>query len=140
MTIAGLIDGAKKFLQDVESGRLIQNCITLNEKEIVSMNTNALGVTIRSYQPYSPVTISIKQKKGQPTNRVTLRDTEAFHKSFFVYADNKAVWFKATDKKAQKLYDKYGEIFGLTVENRNKVAWDMLYPLLMVELKFALFK
>ena len=137
MTIAGLIDGAKKFLQDVESGRLIQNCITLNEKEIVSMNT---GVTIRSYQPYSPVTISIKQKKGQPTNRVTLRDTEAFHKSFFVYADNKAVWFKATDKKAQKLYDKYGEIFGLTVENRNKVAWDMLYPLLMVELKFALFK
>ena len=27
-----------------------------------------------------------------------------------------------------------------TVENRNKVAWDMLYPLLMVELKFALFK
>jgi len=28
----------------------------------------------------------------------------------------------------------------LTIENRNKVAWDMLYPLLMVELKFALFK
>jgi hypothetical protein len=110
------------------------------EEQLFKEGENALGVTIRSYQPYSPVTISIKQKKGQPTNRVTLRDTEAFHKSFFVYADNKAVWFKATDKKAQKLYDKYGEIFGLTVENRNKVAWDMLYPLLMVELKFALFK
>lgn len=147
MTINGLLTSVKKYLADIESGKIPQSCFLLNEKEIVAMNTenqlfergeNALGVTIRSYQPYSPVTISIKQKKGQPTNRVTLRDTQAFQNSFFIYPDNKAVWFKARDKKAQKLYDRYGEIFGLTVANRNKVAWEMLYPMLMAELKMAL--
>lgn len=136
-----------KFLADVESGRITQGMFTLHEKDIVEMNTeeqlfkrgeNALGVSMKTYAPYKPVTIQIKKDKGQPTDRVTLRDTQAFQKSFFIFADNKAAWFKATDKKAQKLYDKYGEIFGLTVENRNRVAWEYLYPLLMTELKFAL--
>lgn len=149
LTIGGILDGARKFLADVESGRITQNVFQLYEKDIVALNTdvqlfergeNALGVSMKTYAPYKPVTIQIKRDKGQPTDRVTLRDTQAFHKSFFIYADNKAAWFKATNKKSQKLYDKYGEIFGLTVENRNKVAWDMLYPMLMVELKFALFK
>lgn len=147
MTIDGLLNGVKKFLADVESGRITQGMFTLYEKEIVEMNTedqlfkrgeNALGVSMQTYAPYKPVTIQIKKDKGQPTDRVTLRDTQAFQKSFFIFADNKAAWFKATDKKAQKLYDKYGEIFGLTVENRNKLAWEYLYPLLVTELKFAL--
>lgn len=147
MTIDGLLNGVKKFLADVESGRITQGMFTLYEKEIVEMNTeyqlfkrgeNALGVSMKTYAPYKPVTIQIKKDKGQPTDRVTLRDTQAFQKSFFIFADNKAAWFKATDKKAQKLYDKYGEIFGLTVENRNKVAWEYLYPILITELKFAL--
>lgn len=148
LTIGGILDGARKFLADVESGRIPQNVFQLYEKDIVALNTdvqlfekgeNALGVSMKTYAPYKPVTIQIKRDKGQPTDRVTLRDTQAFHKSFFIYADNKAAWFKATNKKSQKLYDKYGEIFGLTVENRNKVAWEYLYPLLLTELKFALY-
>lgn len=147
MTIDGLLNGVKKFLADVESGRITQGMFTLYEKDIVEMNTedqlfkrgeNALGVSMKTYAPYKPVTIQIKKDKGQPTDRVTLRDTQAFQKSFFIFADNKAAWLKATDKKSQKLYDKYGEIFGLTVENRNKVAWEYLYPILITELKFAL--
>lgn len=147
MTIDGLIQGVKKYLADVESGRIAQGMFQLYEKDIIALNTeeqlfkkgeNALGVSMQTYAPYKPVTIEIKRDKGQPTDRVTLRDTQAFHNSFFIFADNKAAWFKATDKKSQKLYDKYGEIFGLTVENRNKVAWEYLYPMLITELKFAL--
>lgn len=147
MTIDGLIQGAKKYLADLESGRITQGMFQLYEKDIIALNTeeqlfkkgeNALGVSMQTYAPYKPVTIEIKRDKGQPTDRVTLRDTQAFHNSFFIFADNKAAWFKATDKKSQKLYDKYGEIFGLTVENRNKVAWEFLYPMLITELKFAL--
>ena len=61
-TIDGLLNGAKKFLADLESGRHPQSVFQLFEKDIVAMNTddqlfkegeNALGVTIRSYQPYS---------------------------------------------------------------------------------------
>ena len=147
MTIDGLIKGVKNYLADVESGRITQGMFQLYEKDIIALNTeeqlfkkgeNALGVSMQTYAPYKPVTIEIKRDKGQPTDRVTLRDTQAFHNSFFIFADNKAAWFKATDKKSQKLYDKYGEIFGLTVENRNKVAWEYLYPMLITELKFAL--
>lgn len=143
MTLETLTNGIRKFAADLESGRLITASIERHEREIVALNTekqlfqegeNAKGVTIRSYQPYSPVTISIKKKKGQPTNRVTLRDTEAFHKSFFILADGRAIWFKARDKKAEKLYERYGEIFGLTTENTNLVAWSMLYNELRTEL------
>ena len=136
MTLETLINGIRKFAAALENGSLITASVNRHEREIVALNTekqlfqegeNAMGVTIRSYKPYSPVTISIKKKKGQPTNRVTLRDTEAFHKSFFILADGRAIWFKARDKKAEKLYEKYGEIFGLTTENTNFVAWSMLY-------------
>lgn len=143
-TIAALTNGIRQFLADVESGRITQGCFTLNEKDIIALNTekqlftegkNALGVSIASYEPYSDVTLTIKAQKGQPTDRVTLRDTQAFHNSFFIFADNKAAYFKATDKKAQKLYDRYGQIFGLTNESKNIVIWEMLYPMLMAELK-----
>lgn len=64
---------------------------------------------------YTPLTISIKRQKGQPTDRVTLRDTGDFHKSFQISYGNDAFGIYATDPKSQKLSKKYGEdIFGLT--------------------------
>jgi len=67
---------------------------------------------------YRPFTVSIKRQKGQPTNRVTLRDTGDFHDSFFVnYGDNYFA-IGARDDKVEKLERKYGkEIFGLNEEN-----------------------
>ena len=31
---------------------------------------------------YSPITVKIKQSKGQPTDRITLKDTGAFYNSY----------------------------------------------------------
>ena len=70
------------FNEALTSGRIIQNIIWDNEAYIVDLNAeeqlfeqgiNRLGVEISDYAPYSPVTIAIKEAKGQPTNRVTLR-------------------------------------------------------------------
>lgn len=67
---------------------------------------------------YTPLTISIKRQKGQPTDRVTLRDTGDFHRSFQISYGNDAFGIFATDPKSQKLEKKYGrEIFGLTDES-----------------------
>ena len=82
-----LIDNLRQrvteFNELLQSGRLIQSIILENEYVITDMNSedqlyeqgvNRLGVNIMDYAPYSPLTIEIKKEKGQPYNRVTLRD------------------------------------------------------------------
>lgn len=96
-----------------------------NEHYIVDLNTQSQlfdkgidseGQTITP--GYSPLTISIKRSKGQPTDRVTLRDTGDFHRSFKISYGNDAFAIFADDPKAQKLENKYGsEIFGLTPDS-----------------------
>lgn len=67
---------------------------------------------------YTDYTKSIKQAKGQPTNRVTLKDEGDFYKSITYKADAKGVEYKATDIKTTALEEKYGEeILGLTDDN-----------------------
>ena len=65
--------------------------------------------------PYEPQTIQIKSSLGQPTDRVTLYDTGAFHKSIYVDVVDDGLIIGATDKKAKELEDKYTiDIYGLT--------------------------
>lgn len=77
---------------------------------------------IMDYAPYSPRTIQLKKRKGQPTTRVTLRDTGAFHKSMFVVFDSDGFYVTSSDKKTEKLIQKYGEaIFRLTDKNLTRI-------------------
>lgn len=133
------------FNEALTSGRLIQNIIWENEAYIVDMNAeeqlfeqgiNRLGVEISDYAPYSPVTIEIKEAKGQPTNRVTLRDEGDFESSFFLEAGDKQFEIKASDFKTEDLIKKYGrQILGLTDENIAILIWQYIYPDLMDEAK-----
>lgn len=142
--IQNLINKVKKFNEDLISGKYIATVCMNNEKYIVKMNAdeqlyeqgkNALGVDISSYMPYTQVTIAIKHQKGQPVNRVTLRDTGAFEKSFFIHCDNKQIIIFARDKKTQKLVKKYGDtIFGLTSENKMELIWKKIYPYIVENL------
>lgn len=58
---------------------------------------------------YSPVTISIKQIKGQPTDRVTLRDTEAWNRSAYLFIGPDHMEVRTTDVKTGDIFFKYGE-------------------------------
>ena len=64
-----------------------QICELNSEKQLYDYGVNALGVDISDYQPYAPLTIGIKRSKGQPSDRVTLRDNGDFHGSFFWCVD-----------------------------------------------------
>jgi hypothetical protein len=133
------------FNEALTSGRLIQNIIWENEAYIVDMNAeeqlfeqgiNRLGVEISDYAPYSPVTIEIKEAKGQPTNRVTLMDEGDFESSFFLEVGTKQFEIKASDWKTEELIKKYGrQILGLTDENIAILIWQYIYPDLMNEAK-----
>ena len=141
--LAAILDKKKRvedFLQGIQSGEYIMRVLTDNEEAICKLNSetqlyergiDATGVKIADYAPYKPFTIEVKRAKGQPTDRVTLRDTGAFHKSFYLVVDTDKVTFYASDKKTAKLINKYGgEIFGLTPPNLDTLITDYIFPAL----------
>lgn len=97
------------------------------------------GAFIMDYDPYKPSTIAIKERKGQPTDRVTLRDTGAFHKSFYIeYGDNEFT-ITAEDWKTPLLMERYGGgIMNLTDEHLNSLKVGILKPELIKQLKTIL--
>lgn len=110
---------------------LLEDIIHDKEDVIVSAIANdqlyrrgitGMGEKIMSYMPYKPKTIKVKKKKGQPTTRVTLRDTGAFHKAMHVVFDSEGFYITSDDEKMVYLVKKYGqEIFRLTNENFNRI-------------------
>lgn len=126
----------------------IREAIEENEAFIIDMNTedqlfergvNRNEVDISDYAPYTPFTIQIKLEKGQPTNRVTLRDEGDFHSSFYIeYLDN-GFELKASDEKTEKLIKKYGrQILGLTDGNLQEVIDDYVKPFLISKIRTIL--
>ena len=95
---------------------------TIAETQLYEQGINGRGQEIMSYRPYKPSTIERKRKKGQPTTRVTLRDTGKFHGSMFLVVDDEGFYITSDDEKTKYLIKKYGEeIFRLTNENFNKI-------------------
>lgn len=143
--ITDLRNRVANFNDGLVSGRIIQQIIWDNEAYIVDMNAeeqlyeqgvNRLGVSISDYAPYSPVTIEIKKAKGQPYNRVTLRDEGDFESSFFLEVGQQQFEIKASDWKTEELIKKYGrQILGLTDENISMLIWQYIYPDLINEAK-----
>lgn len=137
-SIDSLIANAQKVQENLENGTWMQEIVKRYEAEICDMNSedqlfeqgvNRVGVSISDYAPYQPKTIEIKQIKGQPYDRVTLRDTGDFHASFFIEADDKGFTIKASDDKAEHLEKKYGrQIFGLTDTNAQELATEYIQP------------
>lgn len=150
MNIIGkLSERVREFYEGLINGQYIAEIILDNEAYIVDMNAqeqlfekgeNALGISIAEYRPYSPMTLRIKAGKGQPTDRVTLRDEGDFESSFFIEVGNDRFEIKASDFKAEELSQKYGDIMGLNNENKAELIWQYLYPAILEKLKQSLTK
>lgn len=68
---------------------------------------------------YAAKTKAIKTKKGQPIDRVTLRDTGAFYSGITIDVIGEIINVDSTDSKSVDLQQKYGgEIFGLGTNAR----------------------
>ncbi len=123
------IDALKKVKDGLDNGRITKDSVNKNEKFITNMNTkdqlykegvNSDNVKIWSYRKYRPLTIKIKKRKGQPFNRVTLKDTGRFHSTFKVQAYNTKFEILSNSPLKKRLVKKYGrKIFGLTESNKD---------------------
>lgn len=146
--ISSLISTVETVEGNMMSGFYIRKAVNENREKITEMNVeqlyefgiNSLGISIDTYAPYTPYTIRIKKEKGQPTDRVTLRDTGAFHKSFEVVVGPTEFYVTATDPKTEELIERYGgKIFGLVPQNKTELVQKYLYPSVMNQINKELF-
>lgn len=95
--------------------------ISLNtDKQLFEEGINSLDVSLESIGgAYSPFTVLIKKEKGQPTDRVTLKDTGEFYDSFRITLNPTDFELDADPNKDDtNLFKEWGEdIVGLTDEN-----------------------
>lgn len=93
------------------------------------------------YKGYALFTVLEKQKKGQVTNRVTLKDEGNFYLGIRVTATQKGVDFKGTDEKTDTLIAYYGpQIFGLNKDFSLIYSENDLTPLATEKIKKQIFK
>lgn len=150
-SISDLRDNVERLNSGLSSGLFVREIINDGmttafiidanaEEQLYEQGINNLGIDIMDYRPYSPLTIAIKEEKGQPTNRVTLRDEGDFESSFYLEVGDRQFEIKASDFKTEGLIKKYGrQILGLTDENISKLIWDYIYPDLIEKAKSLLY-
>lgn len=123
---------------------LILATVRANEEIVLDMNTEdqlfERGVDrnnepLNKKNPYSPITLQIKRQKGQPTGRVTLRDSGDFHESFYIKYTSDSFEIRASDFKYGDLVDKYGAIDGLTADNLQDLLRNYILPDLIRHLR-----
>lgn len=85
---------------------------------------------------YAESTIRYKQRKGQPTDRVTLQDTGQYHDTLKIRYEGEGFELYANDWKAGFLDKKYGkEIYGLQDEAARELADQVYQPRMIQKLK-----
>lgn len=109
---------AFKIASEKEVKDLVIRLNTQGEKtsQLFELGEDSLGDSLGSYSPF---TIEKKKKKGQPTNRITLKDTGEFYSSFNVVPYRGGFTIKANPiKEDNNLYDDFGtDIIGLNETN-----------------------
>lgn len=106
------------------------------EEQLYELGIEGKGIEIKSYAPYAPRTIERKKRKGQPYDRVTLRDTGEFHASLKVVFDDNGFYVTSTDDKSKYLLDRYGKtIFRLTNQNLSILLNEYIKPSLKEKFK-----
>lgn len=114
----------------------VRETIEETAETIADFNRKQLFAGIRStgkeIKPdYAPYTILIKDQKGQPTDRVTLKDEGDFYEGIFVSSGSETFDIYSSDEKTEALIGKYGEkILGLTKENKSEYAVYTFFPAL----------
>lgn len=134
-------DSLPRLLEDVVRSKEDVIISAIADDQLYRRGIEGRGVKIMSYAPYTKTTIKIKNKKRQPTTRVTLRDTGAFHKSMFLVFDSEGFYVTSSDEKTGALIAKYGDtIFRLTDQNFNRILNKHIRRELIKQLKKAVRK
>lgn len=132
-------DSLPMLLEDIIRDKEDVIVSAIADDQLYRRGINGKGIKIMDYMPYTSKTIEIKNKKGQPTTRVTLRDTGAFHESMHVVFDSEGFYITSSDEKTPELVEKYGEeIFRLTDKNFTRIIRSHIRKELIKRLKRAI--
>ena len=96
-------DNLPMYLEDIVRDKEDVIVSAIADDQLYRRGINGRGEKIMSYMPYTAKTIQNKKRKGQPTTRVTLRDTGAFHESMYVVFDSEGFYVTASDEKTEEL-------------------------------------
>ena len=127
-TISQMIE---KF-EAVDIATVVRTAVQDTEQEYADKNAEQLftGVTAKGdyiTPPYTRRTVREKQQKGQPADRVTLRDKGGFYRGLYVRVEGNNVVAGSTDPKADDLQDKYGaDIFTIGGEFKREYVFGPL--------------
>lgn len=112
-----------------------------SSKEFERLNTEQLymGITSEGKEitpAYAASTIVRKKSKGQPYDRVTLRDTGQFYQKLDAYADNNKIYIDSDVDYSKYLAEKYTDkIFGLSKDNKKQFSFGPYWSVLKVRLE-----
>lgn len=99
----------------------------LDNLEQLEAGLDATGQRIEP--PYTGTTREIKKQKGQPTDRVTLRDTGDFYRGIVAQVRGQQVENVGTDEKTAALEEKYGpDIVGVSEPHLEDFRQELLLP------------
>lgn len=139
-SVRNLIYRLRKF-KDILSEELTDEILN-NEDLIKEMVQNQLysgidGYTASIQPPYALSTIKRKLKKGQPVDRVTLRDTGEFYQSLHVSFDDEGFFIASSDQELSNiLKSRYGSpILRLSDENLRELIYKHIRPSLTEKMK-----
>lgn len=134
-------DSLPTLLEDIVRSKEDVIVSAIADDQLYRRGINGRGEKIMDYAPYAARTIENKKRKGQPTTRVTLRDTGDFHKSMHVIFDSEGFYVTSDDEKAKYLVKKYGgEIYRLTDKNFTRIIRSHIRKELVKRLKQAIRK
>lgn len=131
-------DNLPGLLEEVVHSKEDVIIAAITNDQLFRRGVNGRNVKIMSYMPYRPSTIRKKKKKGQPTTRVTLKDTGEFYESMFVVFDPEGFYITSSDDKTKYLVKKYGNtIFRLTDKNLTRILRSHIRKELVKHIKQA---
>lgn len=138
-TIRNLTNRLRKFkdILDEELQDAIIACTPEITDAIREQMYNGVDGSMNEIKPpYTARTVKNKIRKGQPTNRVTLKDSGDFYKSLVVIADHRGFIVSSEDPKVNLLVEKYGDkIFMLSDFNFTEIVREQIRPILQQRIK-----
>ena len=109
-TIREVFRLVENFTQSQE--KIMNDCINNSSETILDANRDQLfaGKDKQGKEiipEYTQTTITIKKEKGQPTDRVTLKDTGEWHRSLFMKTESNKIFIDSDHELTDKLLEKY---------------------------------
>lgn len=134
------LDSLRKNIGDLEAfnwGDELEVIVEANTDSILKLQEDQMyegkdrdgGDISLDGRGYSRRTFEIKEAKGQPTDRVTLKDTGAFYASLEATVDNGVLDISGNTEYALELIERTGDnVFGLNVEKREQFGENVVIP------------